>query len=401
MTRLLIVSQVYRPSEDAVSQLLSDLCRYLVSTGLEVHVLTASVNYMTGALSPLRETIDGVTIWRTPSLPLSKSDRLGRLAAYGSFFALSWPALAAIPRPDVVLYESTPPFVGLSAPFARLRHGAKTCMVMQDVYPEVPVEMGVLQNARMVSALRALDRTMLSGVDHFIVLGERMREVMLDKGVPASKLSIIPNWPLGEPVQPMRRQDNAVLAETGLRDRFVVQYSGNMGVVHDMGAVAEAARILKDEPDFAFLMIGDGTRRPEMEAARDSGLDSIVMLPYQPRERLPVSLTAADVALVSLRPHMEGLVVPSKFYGILPAGVPVIFIGDPDGEVSRVIARHRCGMSVQNGQELADALRKLRGDPALRQDMADNARTAFEQHFSSEASFTKYAELITRLAAPA
>jgi colanic acid biosynthesis glycosyl transferase WcaI len=400
--RLLIVSQVYRPSNDAISQILADLAEDLAECGIAVHVLTSGTSYLDGARLPLRERLDGVEVWRTPAIPLSKGSMLGRLLGYTTFLPLSWAGLRFLPRPDVVMYISTPPFLGLSAGWVKRKLNAKTCYVAQDVYPEVAAAAGYLSSpaARRVATL--LDRKVLAQYDRIVALGARMAATFSDKGVPAHAVSVIPNW-CDERIEPTDRATNALLGELGLQDRFVVQYSGNMGVAHDMQPIVGAARLLEQDGATRFLIIGGGRRKEEVEqAVHSESLSNVILLPYQPRESLPVSICAADVALVSLRPEFEGLIVPSKLYGILAAGVPVVFIGDPAGEVARVLEAGDCGATVQTDEELAKILTELRVNAEWRRELGRNARRLYEQEYGRQRSVQQYADLVRVLSsAPA
>jgi colanic acid biosynthesis glycosyl transferase WcaI len=392
--RLLIASQVFPPSHDAISQLLEDLVRGLAETGCEVHALTPAANYMTGEPLPRHEMRQGVRVWRVPIPRGDKGNLARRSLSYGAFLALSAPALRLIPKPDAVFYLSTPPWLAWGARFA----GAPSALLAQDVYPEILKSSGHVKSRLAFAALKAFDRAVLSGVDRVVVLGERMREAMERKGVPREKIALIENWAPAAGIGEGRREGNPLLARLGLEDKLVVQYSGNMGVVHDMAPIADAAEILRADAGVAFLLIGGGARRAEMERRKaEAGLDNMVLLPYQPREELGTSLAAADVSLVSLRPEMEGLIVPSKLYGALAAGRPVVNIGDPDGEVARVIRRAACGVTVRTGAELADAIAGLERDGAGRRAMGERARGYFLAHCGRERSVAKYRRLVEEL----
>src|SRR5262249_20173242 len=148
-------------------------------------------------------------------------------------------------------------------------------------------------------------------------------------------IEVIENWCDGQAVKPLPAQANGLRAEWGLSDRFVVGYSGNLGVAHEFETIIEAADMLRERRDIVFLFVGGGARLQHLnDQVRQRGLQNVVFRPYQARARLTESLCVPDVHLVCLRTDMEGLVVPSKFYGVLAAGRPCLFIGDPEGEVA-------------------------------------------------------------------
>ena len=214
---------------------------------------------------------------------------------------------------------------------------------------------------------------------------------------------MIPNWADGALITPVAPEANALRAEWGLTGAFVVGYSGNLGRAHEyetiLDAIArlEAAPAPPDGQRVVWLLIGGGAlyRQFEAEAGR-RGLASVRFAPYQPRERLAESLSASDVHLVSLRPDMEGLVVPSKYYGIAAAGRPAIFIGDGDGEIARSLARHGTGFTVAagDGAALAAVVARLAAHPGEAARMGHAARAAFEAEFSRDRAVARWAALL-------
>lgn len=396
--RLLIVSQVYKPGFESGSQIFSELAEGLAARGIEVHVLTSAISYMTGKKLPLREIIDDVQVWRTPGLQLSRDSIIGRITLYGLFLFQSGLVLGFLPRPDVIMYVSTPPFSGWSARLASFFLKASTIFMIQDVYPDVPLTMGYFKNPFSKAMLVHMDHFINKIYDHIVVVGERMRDVVVNKGIQHDRITIIENWSVGKDIEPIERNNNQFLIKHELLNKFVVQYSGNMGMVHNMEPIIEASKILVSHNDICFLMIGDGSRKKEIEAAKKHyKLNNILLFPYQPLEELPNTLTAADLSLISLRYDMEGLVVPSKLYGILAAGVPIIFIGQDDGEVARVIGKGNCGVTVQTGEELAESILILKADQQRRMDMGKNARRLYELNYGRARSLNKYEKLIREL----
>jgi glycosyltransferase involved in cell wall biosynthesis len=187
----------------------------------------------------------------------------------------------------------------------------------------------------------------------------------------------------------------------GLADRFVVAYSGNLGRAHDADTILRAAQLSATDPDLIFLMIGGGANMRLLESrAREQGLTNFRFAPYQPRTALADALAAGDVHLVSLLPQMEGLIFPSKLYGILAAGRPVVFVGDPEGELSRVVRESDIGLSVaaNNASGLLESLWKLREDTAMREGMCSRARELFERRYTLKAAVVRWQDVLARAA---
>lgn len=213
-----------------------------------------------------------------------------------------------------------------------------------------------------------------------VVLGSAMQRYLISRGVSESKLRVIHNWAVGDMVHPVTPEDNRLRREWGLDGKFVVGYSGNMGRVHEFETILGAVEDLKGDTSVVFLFIGDGAQKKWLEnEVTKRGLDNVRFLPYQPSDQLAASLSVPDVHLVSLRPEAEGLVVPSKFYGIAAAGRPTLFVGDQEGEIAHLIRETQCGIAIGVGDVsgLAAAIDLLRGDPSLYKRYCENARRVF------------------------
>ena len=241
--------------------------------------------------------------------------------------------------------KTDPPMLSvLAGPIARLR-GAKLVNWLQDLFPEVAMAVGPGKDGAMGQVYRFMkvlrDRS-LRAADMNVVLGDRMAERVLALGVAPEKIRLISNWADARVLRPVLHEENDLRRAWGLNGKFVVGYSGNLGRAHEYETLIDAIARLEDHPPsgppVVWLFIGGGALYEEfaVQTARRH-LTSVVFKPYQSRELLSQSLSAADVHLVSLRPELEGLIVPSKFYGITAVGRPTLFIGDRDGEIARLL----------------------------------------------------------------
>jgi glycosyltransferase involved in cell wall biosynthesis len=224
-----------------------------------------------------------------------------------------------------------------------------------------------------------------------------MSDVLRGKGVPEEKLRIIENWADGDAIRPLPRSENPFIREHGLAGKFVVMYSGNMGLLHDLESIVGAAARLRERTEMRFVFIGGGGKLPAVRRLVDEHrLDNVLLLPYQPREALGYTLTAADVSLVSLAAGNEGLAVPSKLYGIMAAGSPVVANVPEACEVARVLAEAECGLVVPVGdpEALAGAIARYLDDPELRRRHGSNARTEFERRYALERVVDRWVEVL-------
>jgi glycosyltransferase involved in cell wall biosynthesis len=397
--RVVFINRYFHPDVSATSQILTDLARHLARNDVEVHVVCSRQLYdQPQARLQAREQVDGIRVHRLRTSRFGREHLTGRAIDYLSFYcACAWRLLWLLRRGDIAVAKTDPPLISLVAAAAAGLRGARLVNWLQDVFPEVATRLGANPLPAWLDRLlrRARDRS-LRRASMNVVLGRRMREHLLDCGIPQERIGIIENWAEGcaEPVPPAQSRLRQAL---GLQDRFVVAYSGNLGRAHDYRAILEAAAQLAWDSRFALIMIGGGAGMNALRtAAQRQGLDNLLFLPYQPREALADALAAADVHLAALLPELEGLIVPSKFYGILAAGRPVLFIGDTQGELPGIIRAGRCGATVPSGDgaALAQVLRSMQADPPGVAAMGQRARALFLQQYTTARALRQWTQLL-------
>jgi colanic acid biosynthesis glycosyl transferase WcaI len=400
--RIIILNQFFYPDHSATSQLMTDLAESLVERGIGVTVIAGRGRYDGGQKLAAAEDYRGVRIERAWATSFGKRTTGRRLADYLSFYVGATWTLLRRPRHDVVMALTTPPLIGLVALLvARLRRMRFVALV-QDLYPDIAVALGQLRaDSRLTRVLEWFNRLVLRNADRIIVLGECMRERVVAKVGAAGegRVDVIHNWADGAVIEPPGDAENPFRIEHDLRDEFLVMFSGNWGLVNEFQTVLGAARILRDRRDIGFLFIGDGVRAKEIqEFCRANELANVRLLPYQPRERLRYSLAAADVALITLAEGLAGLCVPSKTYGVMAAGRPILFVGDQSSEIARIITEGRCGDSVSAGQsqELASLLSNWSKDKAALSEMGDRARAVFDSRFDRSHAVGAYVRTLEK-----
>jgi colanic acid biosynthesis glycosyl transferase WcaI len=395
LTRVLLVNRYFFPDYSATSQLATDLAIDLAACGFEVIAITSRQRYdnPSARLVPA-EVHAGVRITRAGTTRFGRRSLLGRALEYLSFYVCaSFAIWRAARRGTVVIAMTDPPLLGVPAlVVARLR-GAYCLNWLQDVFPEVAERLHLLRPHALARVLRSLRNWSLRRADATVVIGERMAAwVAPSCGTPPV---VIPNWALEECADENGTSTSSTAAATnplrvawGLGASFIVGYSGNMGRVHRFDELIDAACALCSHPDLSFVLIGDGAQRAALEGrVQAMGLKNVMFQPYQPRERLRASLTLPDIHIVSLDERLEGLIVPSKFVGVLAMGRPVLWIGTADGEVGSLVRASGCGVTVPSGDAaaLTQVLRELRDDHAtgsarLRA-MARQAQTLWSTRF--------------------
>jgi glycosyltransferase involved in cell wall biosynthesis len=354
--RLLVLNQYYWPGLEATAHLLAELCEALAED-FDVTVVTGRLRSFPDL--PRRELHNGVEIVRVDSTVYDRASLWRRGANYLTYLTQALRVGLAAPRADVVLCMTDPPMIGDVALAVARRQGAPLVVISQDVFPEIAVELKRLTNPFLVGLLRVLVGIYLRRADRVVAIGETMRERLIAKGAPANRVHVIPNWIDTSRLTPLDGT-NAWADENGLRGAFVVMHSGNVGHAQDLDSLVRAATFLRDLDDLRIVVIGSGARHDELVAlAERLEVDQVEFLDYQPRDRLPESLSAAALHVVGLARGLAGYIVPSRLYGVLAVGRPVIAAADDRSETARVVRQVGCGVVVPPGRPelLANAIR--------------------------------------------
>ncbi len=393
--RILLVNQFYWPDCAATAQLLSDLGEGLADRGHEVTALCGRGSYVSGTsprLVPL-EAHRGVTIRRVWCTNLGRRSMFRRVADAVSFLVSAGARVLLGARWDVVICLSSPPFVALLGRLARLR-GARFIYKVEDLYPDVAVALGALRGGSMLSrALAWLSRGALTRADAVVALDVTMASVLQRRG--AQNVVVIPNWSDGLAIHPDATAGAGFRTYHGLDGRFILLYSGNLGLAHRFDAVVAAARDLAgSSPRVLLLFVGEGPRLAEVRSATNE-LANVRFLPYQPRETLNRLYNAADMHLVTLREEVAGLLVPSKYPAALAAGKPVLLVGGNGAEMSAEIRREEVGwVCAEDHREVAAAIREAEAEPTLVLSRGARARELFERRYDRTVATQRWAALI-------
>lgn len=395
--KLIFLNRYFHPDISATSQMLSSLAFHLAAGGTQVHVVTSRQLYDDPAASlPSTEDIAGVRVHRVRTSGFGRRNLPGRAMDYASFYLSASLKLARIARRgDIVISKTDPPVISFPAAVVAGARGARLANWLQDLFPEIAERAGMslLHAGGLARAARnySLRKATLN-----VVIGEGMRKEV--ESIPgAAPVRVIHNWADGARIVPIPPEENPMREAWGLAGKFVVSYSGNMGRAHEFETVLGAARALRGQEKIVFLFIGGGHYRQHLlDTSREWRLSNVHFQSYQSPERLAASLCAGDLHLITLAPSMEGLVVPSKLYGILAAGRPAINVGDPAGEVANILEAANAGFTVQAGDTalLAQRILECASDPALCAELGRNARQEFDGHFSEKIAFARWNEAL-------
>jgi glycosyltransferase involved in cell wall biosynthesis len=330
---------------------------------------------------------------------------LGRAIDYLSFYPGAFvELLRCARRGDLIAVKTDPPMFLVLALLAATIRRAKLIVWLQDLYPEVAMELGVRGlRGPLGSGLIRLRNMVLRRADANVVIGVRMCDRLVAAGVEPSKIHLLPNWS-DDAIEPLHAHDSLSRKDWGIKDDvFVFGYSGNLGRAHEAETLLGAARLLKHRQDICFLFVGSGHESHFLKRAiTEAGLENFVFQPHQPRGQLSHALAASDAHWLSLRPELEGLIVPSKFYGIASAGRPVVAIVAKDGEIARAINDLECGYVVEPGDSvaLAGVIAELADDRMHGKKLGQRARAGSDEKFAKGLALKRWSWIIRKVMAP-
>jgi colanic acid biosynthesis glycosyl transferase WcaI len=404
---IVFVNRYFHPDLSATSQLLSDLAFTLPDPKRSVHIVTSRQLYdKPGAWLPSLELLNEVLVHRVWTTRFGRATLIGRSIDYITFYISAGFALMRLLRPgDVVIAKTDPPMISVVAWICAKLRRALLINWLQDLFPEIVTTLRPGFAARVIAKpLARLRDASLRAAFTNVVVGESMEAFLRERGGSPIRVTVIHNWADGSAIRPIPTETSALRREWSLQDRFVVAYSGNLGRVHDHSTLLDSAVALGGDRRMVFLFVGQGHGfRMLAEEATRRGVANMMFKDHQPRARLLHSLAAGDVHLVSLATGMGRFVVPSKFYGILASGRPVLFVGDPGSEIVSLLRKYECGFAVESGdyRGLARIVQRLATDVELRSRLGANARALFEGRFAQPIALDAWESLIDAAASGA
>lgn len=396
--RFLFINQYYLPDFAATAQQMADLCETLVANGHEVHVLCGNRLYdgRDLRLEPA-ETVNGVHVHRVPITAGSRKRFRDRIREYLSFYWRAFIEVHRLERPDVVVTLTSPPMISLLGTWLRIVRRSRFVYWVMDIYPDIAHKAGLLGSTSIVRRTWALlGRVSYLTANRIVVLGDDMKSVLIRKGVPEKRFEVFSSWSCGELIRPLPPEENAFRRRHVDPDAFTLMYSGNMGFCHTFRAVIEGIETLSGDGRFRFLFVGSGQREGELRAKLSACRRTTEFLPYQKRESLAESLSAPSAQLITLDPRFDGLLVPSKLYGIMAAGQAMIYVGSENNTIAKVLREAQCGIRVdpESTADFVAAVRRLADDPAECARLGANGREWFERNCDRESVTAELARFL-------
>jgi glycosyltransferase involved in cell wall biosynthesis len=396
--KFFLVSQVFYPDEVSTAGLFTDLCLEIAKKNVEVEVWCGQPSYNTKKKQPKKLNYKGISIFYLPSSNFNKNKVIGRLLNYITFsISLSFKLLFSKSK-NTIFASTNPPFLGFIVAFFCYLKNRKYNCIIHDVYPEGLIRVGKWSNKNpVVKIWNIVNRFSFKRSMKIITIGRDMQKLIVS-GNPhqSDKVLYIPIWQNGNLITPTHFDTNEFVIKNNWQKKFIVQYSGNMGLWNDMKTFARAATEL-NHSDILFTFYGDGIRKKELMEEMGFGNNlNVIFFPFQPKEKLNSLLTSCHVALVSLAKNLDGIAVPSKIMGILAAGIPVIAMVPENSEIALIIQDNNCGIVLEPGdvKGLTKSIMKLKNDQELRKLLATNAKTAFDNYFNTPVVAEQYIQLL-------
>jgi colanic acid biosynthesis glycosyl transferase WcaI len=401
--RVLIYSYNYYPEPIGIAPLMTELAEGLVKRGHEVRVITAMPNYpqrqiyeaYRGKLYTTEER-NGVTIQRSYVWIKPKPNLVDRILLDSSFVLTSFFQALRGWRPDLILLTVPPLPVSVPAALLGWLHNCPIVLNVQDILPEAAVHVGLIKNKIMIRVLESLERFAYRTAHTVSVIADGFVDNLERKGVPSSKITCIPNWVDVNFIKPLSKEDNAFRKAHKLEGKFVVQYSGNIALTQGLETVVKAAAHLRDVPEIAFVIVGESKAIAQLkEQCKACGAENVVLLPFQPREKLPEMLAAADVGLIVQKQNVVSFNMPSKTQVLLASGRPVIASVPSTGSAAKAIEKSRGGVVVEpeNPEALAHQILELYKNPVQAELLGKQGRQYAIERYSFEQALNQYEAL--------
>lgn len=403
--RIAILAQHYAPEEVSGAVLATQLAEDLIKKGHEVVFITCAPNYPTGRVFPgyknriySSEIMRGVRVIRTWSFITEKKSFWPRIINFGTFSFMALIGGLFTGDVDIILCYSPPLPLGLSAWLISVLRGIPWILRIEDLYPDAAIATGVIRNPNAIRLLKAVEIFIYRKAYHISLINESFQTNLLEKGIKQYKLSVIPVWADIEEIQ-TKQKENEYRTRYNLTDKFVILYSGNLGITSSLEDLIEAAKTLKKNHAIRFVIVGEGVKRNQLiEKVREDNLDNIIFLPYQPRMSFSTLLATADMSLVTLNADSARFSMPNKIFSIMASGRAILAICPDDHEIVKLINQYHCGLhtSPGNSKKLVDIIEYAVNNPGLVEEMGINGRLAAEAKFSRQICIDLFETLLQR-----
>jgi colanic acid biosynthesis glycosyl transferase WcaI len=397
--RLLFLNRSFYPDVEATGQLLTELCQEL-ENDFKIHVICGNPLYRKVTNRRLiTQTRHGkITIWRINNTTLPKEYLFARFVNLFSYFFLCFLWIFFIKKMDCVVAETDPPLLAsIAYVYSRIRHSS-FIYYSQDIWPDAGIVNRRMTNPIITKILKVVNGFLYRKANRIIVPGRDMKRRLEEENLlPPYKIEVVENWADPSKIFPVKREDNIFIKTHTLENKFVVMYSGNIGLSQDLENIIYLADSLKNLPDILFVLVGEGASKGKlMKMSSSLGLRNVKFLTFQEKKDLKFSLSAAHIHLILLKKGMKGIIVPSKVYGIMASGRAFIAAVDKKSEVDKIVEEFHCGLVVQPSsvEELRKAVLWSFNNRERIRIMGEKGRKALESHYARKICTQNFKKIV-------
>ena len=406
--KLLIYAHYFYPDVASTGQILTELCEGMTDT-FDITVICVVPSY-SGTIDEkyktkriYKEEHNGIKIIRVRVPEFQKSNKISRIKNLLAYFFNSLLATLKIEKQDYIYTISQPPILGgVLGVLGKWLKGGKLIYNIQDFNPEQTMAVGYSKNKLLLNTVMSVDKFSCKKSDKVIVVGRDMQETLRNrfnnKKVP--KNVFINNWINEKEIYPLEQNHPRIVEfkeKYNLKDKFIIMYSGNIGLYYDLENIIKVIGEFKDREDVVFAFVGDGTVKDKVEAyVKENNLNNVTFIPYQDKSDLIYSLNAADIHWVVNAKGIKGVSVPSKLYGVMAAGKPVLGVLDEGSEARLIVEDCNCGVCIEPGnyKEISNNIEYILNNKEEIKALGSNGRQYLESNLTKEVSINKYKENI-------
>lgn len=409
--KLLIYAHYFYPDVASTGQILAELAEGM-SDAFDITVICVVPSY-SGVIEEKYkskriyiEEYKGIKLVRVRVPEFKKSNKISRIKNLLAYFFNSLIATAKIDKQDYIYTISQPPILGgVLGVLGKWIKGGKLIYNIQDFNPEQTIAVGYAKNKLLLNTVMAVDKFSCKNSDKVIVVGRDMQETLKNrfnnKKVPSNVF--INNWINEKEIYPLEQNHPKIVAfkeKYNLKDKFIIMYSGNIGLYYDLENIIKVIGEFKDREDVVFAFIGDGTVKSKIEEyVVENKLNNVTFIPYQDKADLIYSLNAADIHWVVNAKGIKGVSVPSKLYGVMAAGKPVLGVLDEGSEARLIVEECNCGVCIEPGNyiEISNNIEYILNNKELIKSLGRNGRKYLEVNLTKDVSINKYKDTILSL----
>lgn len=409
--KLLIYAHYFYPDVASTGQILAELAEGM-SDAFDITVICVVPSY-SGVIEEKYkskriyiEEYKGIKLVRVRVPEFKKSNKISRIKNLLAYFFNSLIATAKIEKQDYIYTISQPPILGgVLGVLGKWIKGGKLIYNIQDFNPEQTIAVGYAKNKLLLNTVMAVDKFSCKNSDKVIVVGRDMQETLKNrfnnKKVPSNVF--INNWINEKEIYPLDQNHPKIVAfkeKYNLKDKFIIMYSGNIGLYYDLENIIKVIGEFKDREDVVFAFIGDGTVKSKIEEyVTNNKLNNVTFIPYQDKADLIYSLNAADIHWVVNAKGIKGVSVPSKLYGVMAAGKPVLGVLDEGSEARLIVEECNCGVCIEPGNyiEISNNIEYILNNKELIKSLGRNGRKYLEVNLTKDVSINKYKDTILSL----